>query len=81
LERVFRSSYFDLDSGVDIHFSYSTCNSTAEDWLEAQETAMILKIIDGENLLANTPGFFFPSKFRMFLSWIILNALEFYSLW
>jgi hypothetical protein len=69
LERVFRSSYFDLDSGVDIHFSYSTCNSTAADWLEAQEMAMIPKIIDGENLVASIAGFSFPSKFRIFSTW------------
>ena len=33
-ERVFRSDYFDFDSGVDVYYSYSTCNSTAQPWLE-----------------------------------------------
>mmetsp|Transcript_41160 Transcript_41160/g.86336 ORF Transcript_41160/g.86336 Transcript_41160/m.86336 type:complete len:622 (-) Transcript_41160:278-2143(-) len=36
-ERVYRSSYFPRDSGVDLYYSYTTCNSTADDWLEAEK--------------------------------------------
>ncbi|KAL7535440.1 hypothetical protein ACHAXR_008753, partial [Thalassiosira sp. AJA248-18] len=32
-ERVYRSSYFSHESEVDLFYSYSTCNSTADDWL------------------------------------------------
>ena len=32
-ERLFLSNYF-ADSGVDVYYSYSTCNSTEEDWKE-----------------------------------------------
>ena len=32
MEQVYRSSYFPFDSGVDLFYSYSTCNSTADDW-------------------------------------------------
>ena len=35
-ERVLRSGYFDFDSGVDLFYSYSTCNSTADDWIAVE---------------------------------------------
>ena len=62
-ERVFRSSYFDEDTGVDIHFSYSTCNSTADDWLETENTYKLeASVMGGKDILANIPSYRVPSK-------------------
>jgi len=42
-ERVYRSDYFGHNENqnrsidVDMYYSYSTCNSTADDWLEAKD--------------------------------------------
>ena len=36
-ERVYRSGYFGYEENIDIYYSYSTCNSTAEDWLEVED--------------------------------------------
>mmetsp|Transcript_30169 Transcript_30169/g.56975 ORF Transcript_30169/g.56975 Transcript_30169/m.56975 type:complete len:185 (-) Transcript_30169:2071-2625(-) len=44
-ERVYRSSYFSFDSGVDMFYSYSTCNSTAGDWFEVES-----EMVTGTNL-------------------------------
>jgi hypothetical protein len=46
-ERIFRSGYFDFDSGVDLFYSYSTCNSTAEDWLKEADGVLGNSIFDG----------------------------------
>ena len=61
-ERVYRSSYFDFDSGADIYFSYSTCNSTAEDWFEAQNTILVPQTMGGADILANVPSYNYPCK-------------------
>ena len=31
-ERVYRSDYFNIESGIDLYYSYTKCNSMAEDW-------------------------------------------------
>ena len=31
---MYRSDYFNFNSGVNLFYSYSTCNSTADDWLD-----------------------------------------------
>ena len=36
-ERVYRSGYFGYDTDVELFYSYSTCNSTADDWLEVED--------------------------------------------
>ena len=33
-ERAFQSSYITYESGINVYYSYSTCNSTAEDWFD-----------------------------------------------
>lgn len=33
-DRAFQSSYITYESGINVYYSYSTCNSTAEDWFD-----------------------------------------------
>ena len=61
-ERVYRSSYFDFDSEIDVYFSYSTCNSTADDWLEAQKTDLVASLLEGANILGNVPTYTLPCE-------------------
>ena len=46
-ERVHRSSYFDFKSGVDLYYSYTTCNSTADDWLSVADDVVGYAGLDG----------------------------------
>ena len=63
-EIIYRSSYFDTDTGVDVFFSYSTCNSTSDDFFEAQETALVLNGLGGIDMLANIPTYYYPYMFK-----------------
>eukprot|EP00956_Cyclotella_meneghiniana_P012087 scaffold17153_cov65-Cyclotella_meneghiniana.AAC.2 len=63
-EIIYRSSYFDTDTGVDVFFSYSTCNSTSDDFFEAQETALVLNGLGGIDILANVPNYYYPYMFK-----------------
>lgn len=58
-ERIFRSSYFPRDSGVDAFYSYSTCNSTADTWLEYESsTSDITKaVLGGVTIRANVASY------------------------
>jgi len=64
LEIIYRSSYFDVDTNVDLFFSYSTCNSTAEDFIEAQDTVVFSQALGGIDILANVPNYYNPSMFK-----------------
>ena len=57
---IYRSSYFDEDTNVDLFFSYSTCNSTADDFMEAQDTALVSQALGGIDILANVPNYYNP---------------------
>jgi hypothetical protein len=61
-ERVYRSSYFDVDSGIDVYFSYSTCNSTAADWYEAQGVDLTPRTLGGAEIVCNAPTFIYPGE-------------------
>ena len=63
-ERVYRSSYFPFDSGVDLFYSYSTCNSTAEDWLAVEEDIVGNRALGGASIVASTPNYVFPQVFK-----------------
>ena len=64
-ERVFRSSYFSFDSGLDLYYSYSTCNSTADDWLEAKNSVVgSSEAFGGVSLDANIATYVQPSECR-----------------
>ena len=76
-ERVYRSSIFGYDSGVDIYFSYSTCNSTAEDWLVAQDTDLVPRTLGGVDIVCNVPMVLFPSEFDVpFTIYFIIVCFE-----
>lgn len=67
-ERVFRSSYFSTDSNVDIFYSYSTCNATADDWLAvANDIVEGSPVLGGIEILSNIPTYVFPSEIFLFL--------------
>lgn len=63
-ERVFRSAYFTFESGADIFFSYSTCNSTAEDWLEVEDDILDSPALGGVALKAAIPTYQIPYMFK-----------------
>mmetsp|Transcript_383 Transcript_383/g.621 ORF Transcript_383/g.621 Transcript_383/m.621 type:complete len:507 (-) Transcript_383:907-2427(-) len=67
-ERVYRSSYFSFDSGVDIFYSYSTCNSTstADDWREVVNGKVTDVNMDlGQIAIkANIPDYQFPLVYK-----------------
>jgi hypothetical protein len=64
-ERIYRSDYFSFDSGIDLYYSYSTCNSTADDWLEAKDGKMNDNnaVLNGASIVASVPGYSVPRKF------------------
>ena len=61
-ERVYRSSYFSFESEVDIFYSYSTCNSSADDWLAVEEDIVRSRALGGISIDANVPYYVLPSK-------------------
>ena len=62
-ERVYRSSYFPIDSEVDIFYSYSTCNSTADDWFEVKDDITgSNKALGGVSIRAVFPTYSVPGK-------------------
>ena len=65
--RVYRSSYFPFDSGVDLFYSYSVCNSTADDWLSAETTVLggeggRRNVLGGVNIRAAVPVYMIPCE-------------------
>jgi hypothetical protein len=63
-ERTYRSDYFSFDSGIDLYYSYSTCNSTADDWFTAKDGKVNdNSILNGISILASVPTYLIPSKF------------------
>jgi hypothetical protein len=68
-ERAFRSSYFSFDSGVDLFYSYSTCNSTAADWFESEAESDISRpivVMEGASFTASIPTYLLPSEYKLF---------------
>jgi hypothetical protein len=61
-ERIYRSDYFSFDSGIDLYYSYSTCNSTADDWLAAKDAKTNDAIFRGVSILATVPIYISPSE-------------------
>jgi hypothetical protein len=59
-KRIYRSDYFSFDSGIDLFYSYSTCNSTADDWFAANVAAN--DILNGVSILTNVPTYQLPSE-------------------
>ena len=55
-ERVYRSSYFGLDHDVDVFYSYTTCNSTFNDYTYEPS----ISTLNGMNILATVPTAYFP---------------------
>jgi len=55
-ERVYRSGYFGYDESnnenIDVYYSYSTCNSTADDWLEVENDIVGSRALGGIDIEA-----------------------------
>ena len=64
-ERVYRSFYF---NELDVFYSYSTCNSTADDWFEAQaqETTSGQTPLGKIDIVGNVPTYHFPCELLYF---------------
>lgn len=60
-EQMYRSFYFSHESDVDLFYSYSTCNGTADDWLKVEEQQRALGGID---LVVNVPTYLFPMLYK-----------------
>ncbi|KAL7536673.1 hypothetical protein ACHAWF_005534 [Thalassiosira exigua] len=56
-QRVYRSAYFPPESGVDVFYSYSVCNATAEDWLAVEDDIMGNRAMNGATLEATVPTY------------------------
>jgi len=64
-ERIYRSDYFSFDSGIDLFYSYSTCNSTADDWhIAYDEGNPTDDILNGISILANIPSYNSPMMYK-----------------
>lgn len=63
-ERLFRSSYFPAEAGLDVFYSYTTCNSTADDWLEVEEEIVGNLALGGISIDANIPLYQFPMMYK-----------------
>jgi len=63
-EQIYRSNYFSFDTEIDLFYSYSTCNSTADDWLETTNVASdnILKEV---SIIANVPTYVSPMMYKI----------------
>jgi len=62
-ERIYRSSYFPSDTGIDLFYSYTKCNSTADDWLatfQGYNEEPLKKI----TLRANIPDYVAPMIYK-----------------
>ena len=60
--------------GVDVYFSYSTCNSTVDDWTSAQGMKIGPKgFMGGADIVANVPAYRPPCKLnRVFVSSLVI---------
>eukprot|EP00956_Cyclotella_meneghiniana_P023232 scaffold44786_cov61-Cyclotella_meneghiniana.AAC.8 len=63
-EIVYRSSYFSVDSGVDVYFSYSTCNATVHSSDLAQMKKAPKGFMGGVDIRANVPTYRFPYIYK-----------------
>ncbi|KAL7545089.1 hypothetical protein ACHAWF_010799 [Thalassiosira exigua] len=64
-ERVYRGSYFGFDSGVDLYYSYSKCNSSAEDWFAAEGSVVGGgEALGGIEVGAAIPTYLWPMMFK-----------------
>ena len=62
-EKIYRSFYFSHESEVDLFYSYSTCNGTADAWLEVQEQ-LDEKALGDIDLVVNMPTYLFPNMYK-----------------
>mmetsp|Transcript_34735 Transcript_34735/g.56767 ORF Transcript_34735/g.56767 Transcript_34735/m.56767 type:complete len:669 (+) Transcript_34735:46-2052(+) len=63
-ERVYRSSYFPFESEVDLFYSYSTCNSTADDWFAVEDDIVGSRALGGISIDANIPTYTLPMLYK-----------------
>mmetsp|Transcript_2090 Transcript_2090/g.4481 ORF Transcript_2090/g.4481 Transcript_2090/m.4481 type:complete len:745 (+) Transcript_2090:84-2318(+) len=57
---VYRSSYFPVESGVDMFYSYDACNSTGNSWMEFVER----RALGGIHIKASVPSYLEPMIFK-----------------
>jgi len=62
-ERIYRSDVFSFDSGVDLFYSYTNCNSTADDWFVALEGYSEVKM-NNITIRANVPKYMIPMIYK-----------------
>jgi len=76
-ERIYRSDYLPFDSDIDLFYSYSTCNSTADDWLEeiSKDT------LGGVSIRVNVPTYQAPMMYKKDINGTILYDVgdEYYN--
>ena len=63
-ERIYRSTLFPFDSGIDLFYSFTNCNSTADDWLVYLEGHSEVKM-NNITIRANVPEYVIPSKYMV----------------
>jgi len=64
-ELIFRSDYFPIDTGVDLFYSFSTCNSTADNWLghiDAEKEH--ITVLNGKSITATVPIYAHPYLYK-----------------
>ena len=52
-ERVYHSSYFDFNSGVDLYYSYSKCISTTDNWFSVADDVVGYTGLNGSKTAFN----------------------------
>ncbi|KAL7546227.1 hypothetical protein ACHAWF_009562 [Thalassiosira exigua] len=63
-ERVYRSKYFDSESGGDLFYSYTVCNSTAKDWFSVEPDVVGSTKLGGIALEVVVPSYKYPALFK-----------------
>jgi len=66
-EIIIRSSYFPFNSGINLFYSYTKCNSTADDWLAAGKKYDNKKMNKNITIRANVPEYIVPCKSMIFI--------------
>jgi hypothetical protein len=62
---VYRSDYFSDEEGVDVFYSYNTCNSTADDWLAVNgDVAGKESALNGISITASVPKYQVPIMYK-----------------
>ena len=55
-ERIHRSTYFPHETGIDLFYSYTTCDPSFDDWTRVEQK----HTLGGVTILATVPGAYFP---------------------